>query len=131
DGAGREVVFAADRGGRIHSITRLETVAQGWQSWRCIAAPATDGGLAAIRNGQGRIELYLRARDTRRLMRLVESAAVQTDALHTMSADASPQWGEAADMGIEYVGEPAVSIDANGHVVVAALERAGGALWLV
>lgn len=133
DGAGREVVFAADRGGRIHSITRLETVAQGWQSWRRIAAPATDGGLAAIRNGQRRIELYLRARDTRRLVRLVESATVQTDALHAMSgrADASPQWGEAADMGIEYVGEPAVSIDANGHVAVAALERAGGALWLV
>ncbi|HYG44773.1 MAG TPA: PIG-L family deacetylase, partial [Bordetella sp.] len=41
------------------------------------------------------------------------------------------RWGAATDLGIEYIGKPAIGADQNGEVVVSVLERTGGPLWLV
>ncbi|KAG1250343.1 hypothetical protein G6F65_018774 [Rhizopus arrhizus] len=40
-------------------------------------------------------------------------------------------WSAATDLGVPYIGRPAISADAQGNVVLALLERTGGPLWLV
>ncbi|MCY1525331.1 hypothetical protein D9M68_603070 [compost metagenome] len=40
-------------------------------------------------------------------------------------------WSAPADLGVPYIGRPAIGADAQGNVVLAILERAGGQLWLV
>jgi len=118
--AGRYVVFAVDQAGRTFSTAQRGAGSDaGWSPWQTVPAPAAGGGLAAMRNAQGRIELYLRRRDTRHLVRLTEAPA------------SAARWSAAVDLGIEYVGKPAIGADDQSNVVVAVLERAGGALWLV
>jgi len=125
--AGRFVVFAIDRAGRTYAITqRAAGASAGWNAWESVPAPAASGGLAAMRNAQGRIELYLRERDTRHLIRLVEASPTAT---HPTTA--ATRWSRATDLGIEYVGKPAIGADEHGDIVVSVLERAGGTLWLV
>lgn len=41
------------------------------------------------------------------------------------------RWSAATDLGIEYVGKPAIGADQDGQVVVSVLQRPGGPLWLV
>lgn len=40
-------------------------------------------------------------------------------------------WSAPADLGVPYIGRPAIDADAQGNVVLAILERADGPLWLV
>ena len=125
DAAGRFVVFAIDRAGQAYSTTQRAAGHDGeWAAWQPVPAPASAGGLAAMRNAQGLIELYLRNRDNRHLMRVVEQmpATARASAIH---------WSAADDLGVEYVGKPAIGPDTLGNVLVSVLERAGGPLWLV
>ena len=123
----RFVVFAIDKTGRLYATWQHSDDPAAWAPWQRVPAPACGGGLAAIRNAQGLIELYLRDRDTRHLLRIVQDPAIApgTHAAPVM------RWNAAADLGIEYVGKPAIGADADGEVVVSVLERPGGPLWLV
>ncbi|HYG42003.1 MAG TPA: PIG-L family deacetylase, partial [Bordetella sp.] len=128
DAHNRYWAFAIDNDGQLYATSqRSANDDAAWAAWQRVPAPACGGGLAAIRNAQGLIELYLRDRDTRRLVRIVqESAIAPVDAaLPTL------RWGAATDLGIEYIGKPAIGADQNGEVVVSVLERTGGPLWLV
>ena len=40
-------------------------------------------------------------------------------------------WSAPADLGVPYIGRPAIHADNAGNVVLAILERAGGQLWLL
>ena len=86
------------------------------------AAPQAAGGLAAIRDHERRVELYFRQRGENHLIRLVEAGD---------TSDTNMDWSEPADLGVPYIGRPAVGVDARGNVMLAILERPGGALWLV
>jgi len=128
DAANRFVVFAIDKAGRLHETSQRTAGSNAaWESWQLVPAPACGGGLAAIRNARGLIEIYLRDRGTRHLLRIAQDPAVAADA----PAAPGRRWSAAADLGIEYVGKPAIGVDENGEVAVSVLERPGGALWLV
>lgn len=122
---GRYVVFAATGAGELF-YTRQLPAHKGqrpeWQHWRRVPAPEAAGGLAAIRNHENRVELYFRQRGTNHLIKLVEAGD---------TTDLDMDWSTAADMGVPYIGRPAISADAQGNVILALLERAGGPLWLV
>lgn len=122
---GRYVIFASAGAGQLF-YTRQLPAAKGqrpeWQGWRRVPAPEAAGGLAAIRNHENRVELYFRQRGNNHLVKLVEAGD---------TTDLDMDWSAAADMGVPYIGRPAISADAQGNVVLALLERAGGPLWLV
>ncbi len=124
-GDGRYVIFAITAAGEFH-YTRQLPAAKGqrpeWQDWRRVPAPQAAGGLAAIRNHQNRVELYFRQRGNNHLTRLMETGD---------TTDLDMDWGSPTDMGVPYIGRPAIGADAGGNVMVALLERAGGQLWLV
>ncbi|MGS1009459.1 PIG-L family deacetylase [Achromobacter anxifer] len=124
-GDGRYVIFAITAAGELH-YTRQLPAAKGqrpeWQDWRRVPAPQAAGGLAAIRNHQNRVELYFRQRGNNHLTRLMETGD---------TTDLDMDWGSPTDMGVPYIGRPAIGADAGGNVMVALLERAGGQLWLV
>ena len=65
---------------------------------------------------------YFRQRGENHLIRLVEAGD---------TSDTNMDWSEPADLGVPYIGRPAVGVDARGNVMLAILERPGGALWLV
>ena len=122
---GRYVIFAVTGAGELF-YTRQLPASRGqrseWQGWRPVSAPKAAGGLAAIRNHENRIELYYRQRGSNHLTRLVEAGD---------TTDMDMDWSVPADMGVPYIGRPAISADASGNVLLAILERAGGPLWLV
>ncbi|MCD0504659.1 PIG-L family deacetylase [Bordetella petrii] len=128
DASDRFWVFAIDKAGQLHATSQVSAQDRSaWQPWQPVPAPPAAGGLAAIRNAQGLIELYLRNRDTRHLMRIVQDATATPGMVPTPAM----RWRSAADMGMEYVGKPAIGADKNGEVAVSVLERLGGPLWLV
>lgn len=102
----------------IHSIP-VDKAA--WTPWRKLDAPDTNGGLAALRNADGLIELYLRDKSSGHMLRMVQDAP----------GDAARGWSRAADMGVVYIGKAAVALNEKGAISVVAMERSGGALWLV
>ena len=122
---GRYVIVAATSAGALY-YTRQLPAAKGkapeWQDWRRVPAPQAAGGLAAIRDHERRVELYFRQRGENHLIRLVEAGD---------TSDTNMDWSEPADLGVPYIGRPAVGVDARGNVMLAILERPGGALWLV
>ena len=79
-------------------------------------APQAAGGLAAIRDHERRVELYFRQRGDNHLIRLVEAGD---------TSDTNMDWSEPADLGVPYIGRPAVGVDARGNVMLAILERPG------
>lgn len=122
---GRYVVFASDIEGRVYTTRQIAASPApdaGWQEWRRVPAPTAAGGLAAIRNGDKRIELYLRRRGDNHLLRLQQTSRTK---------DRELAWSEAQDLGVSYIGRPAIEADPQGNVTLAVLEKAGGALWLV
>lgn len=124
----RFVVFAADQSGRVYiSAQRHEGNTLDWTAWQHVPTPDSDGGLAAIRNSHGQIELYLRARSNRHLIRIVQHSPQPTDA----ARDEEMRWAAVTDLGVEYIGKPAVGLDQDGEVLVSVLERTGGPLWLI
>ncbi|SHH86412.1 GlcNAc-PI de-N-acetylase [Pollutimonas bauzanensis] len=92
-----------------------------WTAWRRIPAPDTDDGLAALRNADGLIELYLRDKATGHMQRIVQASP----------GNASAAWSRPTDLGVTYAGKPAVALNEKGAVAVAAMEHRGGALWLL
>jgi len=128
DDGNRFWAFAIDGDGWLYATRqRAAQDEAAWAPWQRVPAPRCGGGLAAIRNAQGLIELYLRDKNTRHLMRIVQDAAIAP----ADAASRALRWTSAVDLGIEYVGRPAVGADQGGKVAVAVLERPGGALWLV
>lgn len=124
-GDGRYIIFAITGTGELYYTRQLPAAKSQlpeWQDWRRVPAPQAAGGLAAIRNHQNRVELYFRQRGNNHLTRLMETGD---------TTDLDMDWGSPTDMGVPYIGRPAISADASGNVMVALLERAGGQLWLV
>lgn len=121
----RFVAFAADRAGQVYLSVQQPRQAAGWSNWQRVPSPVSDGGLAAIRNHLGQIELYLRNRETRHLVRIVLPL--------TANALGNGEIRQAAvtELGVRYVGKPAIGLDQDGQVLVAVLEHTGGPLWLV
>lgn len=122
---GRYIVFASAGGGQLF-YTRQLPAPKGqrpeWHSWRRVQAPQAAGGLAAIRNHEHRVELYFRQRANNHLTRLEETGD---------TTDLDMEWSAPTDLGVPYIGRPAIDADAQGNVIVAILERADGPLWLV
>ena len=118
------MIVAATSAGALYYTRQLPPPGQGaeWQDWRRVPAPQAAGGLAAIRDHERRVELYFRQRGENHLIRLVEAGD---------TSDTNMDWSEPADLGVPYIGRPAVGVDARGNVMLAILERPGGALWLV
>lgn len=92
-----------------------------WTAWHRLEVPDTDDGLAALRNVDGLIELYLRDRATGHMQRIVQKSP----------GNAAGDWSKPADLGVAYIGKPAVSLNEKGAVAAAAMETSGGALWLM
>lgn len=120
DADGRLTVFAADRGGDLWISSQSAPGAGVWTPWRQIDDISTSGGLAALRNGQGLIELYARDKETAHLLKISQS----------QPGTANGRWEAAVDMGFSYVGHPAIGLDEQGRVVVAVLDHADGEIWL-
>lgn len=126
DVTGRLVVFAADTQGALWSSAQNRapaaqgTSAPGWTDWQRVGAVTTNGGLAAIRNGSGAIEVYLRDRQTGHMVRITQ----------VLSSTTQQAWETPVDLGFPYTGQPAAALDERGMVTVAALERLGGPVWL-
>lgn len=117
DLAGATMVFASDVAGRLwHSVYRTR-----WSPWQRINVPPTDGGLAAVQNANGIIELYLRDMASGHLLRISQQP----------EGGSTTGWSPPTDLGLAYVGSPAVGLNETGAVAVAVLERHGGPLWLV
>ncbi|WP_418910304.1 PIG-L family deacetylase [Achromobacter spanius] len=122
---GRYVVFANTAQGKLFYTRQLpaETGKQpAWQPWRPVTAPVAAGGLAAIRNQEDRVELYFRERGGNHLTKLVETGD---------TTDLDMDWSAPTDLGLPFIGRPAIQADARGNVMLALLERSGGPLWLV
>ncbi|OZI64749.1 PIG-L family deacetylase [Bordetella genomosp. 4] len=121
------VAFAADRAGHVYMSAQRPEPALSWSPWQRVPSPVSDGGLAAIRNSQGQIELYLRDRDSRHLVRIIQPAPQAAN-----KADvAEVRRAAITDLGVSYVGKPAIGLDHDGEVLVAVLERQDGPLWLI
>ncbi|MGE8632665.1 MAG: PIG-L family deacetylase, partial [Achromobacter piechaudii] len=122
---GRYVIFANTAEGKLY-YTRQLPAAKGkrpeWQAWRHVPAPVAAGGLAAIRNHEDRVELYFRQRGNNHLTKLIEAGD---------TTDLDMDWSAPTDLGVPFIGRPAIHADAQGNVLLALLERSGGPLWLV
>lgn len=124
DSTGRLIIFAADIRGDLWSSAQNQALADqpapDWSTWEQIDTVKTDGGLAAIRNADGVIELYLRDKLTGHMLRLTQ----------TLPGLSHHAWNTPTDLGFTYIGQPAISLDERGTVAVAAQERSGGPVWL-
>lgn len=127
DNAGNLVVFAADSLGKLWKSS-LAAVTPGtvhkilsWTAWQTIAAVNTSGGLAAMRNASGQIELFLRDKLSDHMLHMTQLGSDGPQEL----------WSPPVDLSFPYTGQPAIGFDEKDVVVVAALERSGGSVWLV
>ena len=118
DTKGRLAVFAADRQGRLWYTVR-PAGEQDWLPWHLMFRVDTSGGLAAVRNRDGAIELYARDKASSHLLRVVEQKHVGR----------SVAWGEPKDLNLAYTGIPTAGLDKQGNVAVAV--RHEGSLWLL
>ena len=99
------MIVAATSAGALYHTRQLPAAkgkAPEWQAAR--AAPQAAGGLAAIRDHERRVELYFRQRGENHLIRLVEAGD---------TSDTNMDWSEPADLGVPYIGRPAVGVDAR------------------
>ena len=120
DNVGNHVLFTADSSGRLWlSVYAIDSSL--WSPWHRIQAPSSDGGLAAVRNVDGLIELFFRGKTSGHMLHMVQQSA----------GSAYGPWTQAADLGVAYIGTPAAILNEKGGVAVVALEDSGAALWLV
>lgn len=120
DHVGQHVVFTADSSGGLW-LGVYQTDSSTWFPWHRIQAPDTDGGLAAVCNVDGQIELFFRSKTSGHMLHMVQESA----------GSAYGSWTQAADLGVAYIGTPAAILNEKGAVAVVALENSGAALWLV
>src|SRR3546814_2872784 len=124
---GAYVVFACDQDGAIWASTQTKPAQAAdsglptWTAWQRLPLPAAAGGLAALRNADGLIELFLRDKSTKHLLATVQQQA----------GDVQGPWQTARDMGFSYSGQPVTGLNEPGKVVVAALDGTDQSLWLV
>ncbi len=119
DAAGRSWVLALDRAGAVHAS--WQTPGGPWQPWQALALPAVDGGLAALGDAQGRIDLYARAAASGQLLRVAL----------TLDLQGQVQASAPAELGIRYAGTPAAASDTRGHVALALFDPAAAAIWVL
>ncbi|MEN5251181.1 PIG-L family deacetylase [Alcaligenes aquatilis] len=115
DRQGRPHIFASNLQGQLFQTYQQSDLT--WQDWQAIPAPASSGGLASILNAQGHIELYLRDRQSQQLLRLTQSG--------------KQGWTAPQNLGLNYVGTPALSLDEKEQVIVAVQKNPGGAIVLL
>lgn len=115
---GHLLVFATDLDGNLWHSSQDPTLS--WSAWQTMDGIHTDGGLLAIPGINELIELYLRDKKTGHMLRITQG----------LSDDADSVWNTPVDLGFSYVGLPAASINEYGAVIVAALERPGGSVWI-
>ena len=116
DSQGRAHVFASNQQGQLFQT--LQEHNSQWQAWQAVPTAAISGGLASILNAQGGIELFMRGRQNQHLLRLTQDPDSQ-------------QWSPPVDLGLNYVGTPALSLDEQQNVVVAVQQRPGGPILLL
>lgn len=121
DARGDPAVFAADRKGRLWATWQTQDGSGRWAAWTRIRGVTVSGGLAAQRNARGLIQLYARDSRSGNMLSLAQ--------LFPGTPDQS--WSPPADLGISYVGRPAIGLSPMGAVVVAALVREHGSVWLL
>ncbi len=121
DANGSLAAFALDQAGRVWVASQTGTGGAAWSGWQRIKGVRTSGGLAAIRNRRGKIELYARDKKSGSMLQLTQRDV----------GPASGRWARPLNLGLSFVGRPSVAMNEKGEVAVAALEHAGGALWLV
>ncbi|HWK70344.1 MAG TPA: PIG-L family deacetylase [Burkholderiaceae bacterium] len=127
DANGAHVVFACDQDGAVWASTQIAHAPAAasvldssmWTAWQRLPLPPANGGLAALRNADGLIELFLRDRTTGHLLASMQQRP----------GGAQGPWRAAVDMGFSYSGQPVAALNEHGKVVAAALD--GSSLWLV
>jgi hypothetical protein len=117
---GRVAVFAGDRDGRLWTIAQDVKRPDAWEAWRKLPMARSAGGLAAMRNAQGFIELYWRDLRSGDMMRMVRGPGHR----------GRVRWSVPQNLGFGYMGRPAIGLNEYGEVAVAALESVGGSLIL-
>jgi LmbE family N-acetylglucosaminyl deacetylase len=123
------VVFACDQDGAIWASTQIvpaRTKSAGnaapvWAGWHRLPLPPAADGLAAVRNPDGRIQLFFRDRANGHML---SAAQVGPGAVQQ-------PWTEAKDLGFSYSGQPTVGLNEDGAAIAAALDAATGSIWLV
>ncbi|MCX5463033.1 PIG-L family deacetylase [Alcaligenes parafaecalis] len=116
DKQGRAHVYASNLQGQLFQTQQQKDLK--WQSWQAIPSAPISGGLASILNAQGGIELYMRDRQSQHLLRLTQNSSDRT-------------WSRPQNLGLRYVGVPALSLDEQEQVIVAVQQSPGGAIMLV
>ncbi|MEQ4619423.1 MAG: PIG-L family deacetylase [Corticimicrobacter sp.] len=116
DQSGRLAVFAQDRAGALFVLHQTAPNSLEWQPWQRLDTPASNGGLAALRNAQGAIELYFRDQASQHLLRL------------TLTLDDQKQ---VTDLGVAYRGSPAVALDMHNTSTIAVRGTDQDALWVI
>ncbi len=91
-----------------------------WSPWHSVMSSRSSGGLAAILNSEGLIELFVRDRVSGNMQHMVQSAP----------GLASGGWTMPTDLGLAYVGRPTVVINEKQAITVAAVGSREGTLWL-
>jgi hypothetical protein len=91
-----------------------------WSPWHSVASPRSDGGLAVVLNPEGLIELFLRDRLSGNMLHVAQSVPGRP----------SGDWSKPTDLGIKYVGRPAVAMNEKATITVAAAGQTPGTLWL-
>lgn len=119
-GDGGVVVFAGDREGRLWVAAQNVKKPDAWEAWRKLPIARSAGGLAAMRNAQGFIELYWRDLRSGNMMRMVRGPGRR----------GRVRWSVPQNLGFGYMGRPAIGLNEYGEVAVAALESVGGSLIL-
>ncbi|MGB3288358.1 MAG: hypothetical protein WBA83_03690, partial [Burkholderiaceae bacterium] len=89
--------------------------------WLRLPLPPAAGGLAALRNADGLIELFLRDKASKHLLVTRQSAP----------GSVHGPWRAITDMGFAYSGQPTTSLNEHGKVLAAALNEVEHSLWLV
>lgn len=120
DASDRLVVFAADRLGRLWFTVQADGSPGLWRPWSRVAGVSTNGGLAAD-SRKGRVDLYARDEHNGHLLLLRQTAAKA----------AGLSWAKPMDLGVAYVGTPAISADRHGNPAVVVQGEMRGPLWLV
>lgn len=126
---GAYAAFACDADGAVWASTQIVSATgtnmqpgtSQWTVWSRLPLPAAAGGLAAMRNAQGLIELFLRDQVSGHML----------TAMQRPPGGALDAWTAARDMGFSYSGQPVVGTNEQGDVVAAALDGSTGDLWLV